>query len=97
MCVGNMAGKRRMRFIAVVGRPTSMGLVRHISAGAEEVLDRHLAADAFGRKSGLCSVPTIGVEEFFKIGDEPRDVLEHFFEEVFDKCGLTRPLRAAVP
>lgn len=60
-------------------------------------MTRHLAADVFGRKSGLCSVPTIEVEEFFKIGDEPRDVLEHFFEEVFDECGLTRPLRAAVP
>lgn len=65
-------------------------------AGVEEVLDRHLREDNFGRRSGLCSVPTIEVEEFFKLGDDPRDVLEPFFEEVLDKCGLTRLLRTTV-
>jgi hypothetical protein len=64
--------------------------------GVEDILDRHLREDNFQRKSGLCSVPTIEVEEFFKLGDDPRDVLEPFFEEVFDKCGQTRGLRAAV-
>ena len=64
-------------------------------AGVEGVLDRYLREDSF-RKSGVCSVPTIEVEKFFKLGDDPRDVLEPFFDEVFDKCGLTRPLRGTV-
>ena len=63
-------------------------------AGVEEVLERHLREDIFRRKSGLCLVPTIEREQLFRLGDDPRDVLEPFFEEVYDKCGLTRPQRA---
>jgi hypothetical protein len=61
-------------------------------AGVEDVLDRYLWEDNFRRKSGQCSVGTIEVEEFFKLGDNAQDVLSPFFEEVFDKCGMRRPL-----
>lgn len=64
-------------------------------AGMEDVMDRYLWEDDFRRKSGQCSVGTVEVEEFFKLGDSLQDVLEPFFEEVFDKCGMRRPERAA--
>jgi hypothetical protein len=65
-------------------------------AGLEGVLDRHLRVDAFGRKSGLCQEEIIESEGFFKAGDNAQQVLEPFFESLFDKCGLDRPIKASV-
>jgi hypothetical protein len=64
----------------------------HWVAGVEGVLNRYLRQDAFGRKSGTCQIDLIESEGFFKAGDDPKAVLEPFFEEVYDKCGLDRPV-----
>ncbi len=63
--------------------------------GAEDILDRQLYEDNFRRQRGLCSVPIVEVEVFFEAGEDPHDVLEPFLEEVFDKCGVRRPAKAA--
>jgi hypothetical protein len=65
-------------------------------AGFEGILDRHLRVDTFGRKTGLCQVDVIESEGFYKTGDNSQRALEPFFEEVFDKYGLDRPVRAPV-
>jgi len=65
-------------------------------AGLEGILDRHLRVDAFGRKRGLCQKDIIESEGFFKEGDDSRQVLEPFFEELFDICGLDRPIKTTV-
>jgi hypothetical protein len=59
-------------------------------AGLEGVLDRHLRVDAFGSKRGLCQQDVIESTGFFKDGDNSKQVLEPFFEDLFDKCGLDR-------
>ncbi|MFY9559604.1 MAG: hypothetical protein WAQ52_05155 [Terriglobales bacterium] len=65
-------------------------------AGFEGVRDRHLLEDNFRRKRGLCLVDVIEFEGSFKSGDNAQQILEPFFEEVFEKCGLERPARAPV-
>jgi hypothetical protein len=65
-------------------------------AGLEGIRDRYLCVDAFGRKRGLCQVDIIESEGVFKSGDNSQQVLEGFFEEVFDKCGLDRPPKVPI-
>jgi hypothetical protein len=65
-------------------------------AGLEGILDRHLQEDTFRRKRGLCLVDVIEWEGSFKTGDSAKARLEPFFEEVFERCGLTRPAKVSV-
>jgi hypothetical protein len=65
-------------------------------AGLEGILDRHLQEDTFLRKRGLCLVDVIEWEGSFKVGDSAMARLEPFFEEVFERCGLTRPAKVSV-
>lgn len=65
-------------------------------AGLEGVHDRCLRVDHFGRKIGLCQESVIEFVGSYKTGEKSQQVLETFFEEVFDKCGLTRPAIAPI-
>jgi hypothetical protein len=63
--------------------------------GMEGIKGRHviLSHDRLQRRLGPCASDVIEEEGLFRVGDEPKEILEPFFDEVFDQCGLSRPPR----
>jgi len=61
-------------------------------AGMEGVKDRSLPLpnDQLGRTRGPCTVDPIEVAGVFTLEQDPATILEPFFEEVFESCGVAR-------
>ncbi len=75
--------------------PTTVGLTNaHLSKAAKGAAASVVVMPARikdGPAPATCQVDLIESEGLFKAGDNPKAVLEPFFEEVYDKCGLDRP------
>lgn len=61
--------------------------------GLEGVKGRSLPGQNYGVR-GPCTTDLIELEGVFKTGDDPAQLLEPFFEQVFEQCGVTRQPRS---
>jgi hypothetical protein len=64
----------------------------HWVTGMEGVRGRSLALPnyRFGRTRGPCTADLIEGDGVFSLGQDPAAILEPFFEEVFQFCGVER-------
>jgi hypothetical protein len=60
--------------------------------GLEGIKGRSLRGANYGVR-GPCLVDLVEVDGMFNAGDDPATLLEPFFQQVFEQCGVTRPAK----